>query len=153
MIENNQIKVNPPQSPSSENEMDIKKLVLSILRNWYWFALCVIVAMAMAFLFNRYSIPYFNVRSSILVDEGKSSTPLSGGLGKGGDVLEGFNIMGGDYKLLNQMVILKSKPLVTKAIEELDFEISYYAIGNVITAELYKNAPFRIEWDEDRSYY
>ncbi len=67
MTQNNQIEMNTPQSsmlednPMLEDDLDIKKLLLNVLSNWYWFVLSLIITLAMAFLYNHYSVPIYNI--------------------------------------------------------------------------------------------
>ena len=140
--------INSPQSPSSDKETDIKKLVINIFRNWYWFVLCITAALVIAFFYNRYTTPYYKVHTSLLIEEGKSSSPLTSGMGKG-DVFQGFSNTGGNFNLYNHMAVLKSKPLINKVIDELDFEVSYYVAGDIIKNEMYGGTPFKVEWDFD----
>jgi capsular exopolysaccharide synthesis family protein len=130
----------------SRNETDVKKIVLQVLRNWYWFVFCLLIAGALAFFYNRYTTPLVRVQSNILMQETNSSSPLSGGMEKG-DVFQGFSSMGSNFNLHNQMAILKSKSLISRVVDALDFEVSYYIMGDIIVNELYGVTPFIIEWD------
>lgn len=47
------------------------------------------------------------------------------------------------------MIIMKSQPVVAKAIRELGFEVSYHNEGKLSTAENYTDAAFRVEWDRN----
>ncbi|RLD43785.1 MAG: hypothetical protein DRI88_10475, partial [Bacteroidetes bacterium] len=144
----NQRNNKPVSGKSASNEdMDVRRLVISVLRNWYWFILAVVVALAIAFLYNRYTTPLYKICSSILIEEKNTGSPLSGNMNNG-DVFQGFSLMGSDYNLFNQMAVLKSKPLIRRVVDELDFELSYYREGNIMTSEMYRNPPFRVQWEE-----
>ena len=130
------------------NDMDVRRLVFQLLHHWYWFVLTVIIALFLAYLYNRYTTPVYKIRSSILIEEKKATSPLSGGMENGG-VFQGFSLMGSDYNLYNQMAVLQSKSMISRVMEDLDFKVSYYRVGNIITAEMYRNPPFRVEWDRN----
>jgi capsular exopolysaccharide synthesis family protein len=63
-----------------------------------------------------------------------------------GEALQGF---GTSYQgISNQMIILKSKPLIQRALDELGFEVSYFHEGKISIAENYTDAPFKVVWDK-----
>ncbi len=142
--QNGQDARNVPQN----DDLDMRRLVFQMLRHWYWFVLSVVVALSVAYVYNRYTTPVYEIRSSILIEEKKATSPLSGGMENGG-VFQGFSLMGSDYNLYNQMAVLQSKSLISRVMEDLDFKVSYYRVGNIITAEMYRNPPFRVEWDRN----
>ena len=111
---------------------DIKKIVFKILNNWYWFILSVFVTGVLAFAYNRYTIPVYEINTTMLFEDdyGNSSSML-GGTGAVGDVFQGLGGLNSMKNINNQILILNSTPVVAKTIEELNFEVSYYAVGNV----------------------
>ncbi|MGC9353852.1 MAG: Wzz/FepE/Etk N-terminal domain-containing protein, partial [Mariniphaga sp.] len=64
-----------------DDSIDLRKLTFKFLRNWYWFVLAVVVTVGLAFLYNRYKTPVYEVNASMLVEEGKTTSPLSGAIG------------------------------------------------------------------------
>ncbi len=59
-----------------EDSLDIKKYLFKILFNWYWFAISIFIALAAAYLVNRYTTPIYNVSATVILrnDLGGSST-------------------------------------------------------------------------------
>ncbi|VAW15631.1 hypothetical protein MNBD_BACTEROID01-89, partial [hydrothermal vent metagenome] len=136
-----------PRYLQEEDTIDIKKLVLRLLSYWYWFVLCVILSLGSAYLYNRYTTRVYEISSSLLIDAGKSVSPLAGG-GAGGDLFGGFGLMSSNLRdFYNQLIILKSNPVIEKTLEGLDFEVSYYSVGRIMSSESYKSAPFRVKID------
>jgi len=136
-----------PRYLQEEDTIDIKKLVLRLLSYWYWFVLCIILSLGIAFFYNRYTTRVYEISSSLLIDAGKSVSPLSGGGGEG-DLFGGFGLMSSSLRdFYNQVIILKSNPVIEKALEGLDFEVSYYSVGRIMSSESYKSAPFRVKMD------
>jgi tyrosine-protein kinase Etk/Wzc len=122
-----------------------KKLIGRILANWYWFIICLLLGLAAAWFYNHYTTPVYAIKSSMLIQEKSSNAFLSQNRGISGQIFQGF---GTDHQgIYNQMVILKSKPLITRAISELDLEVSYYREERFAKHEIYNNAPFKIIWD------
>src|SRR5690554_564382 len=136
--------------PQDDDSIDLKKLIFKFLRNWFWFVLAVIVSVGLAFLYNRYKTPVYEINASMLVEEGKNTSPLSGSLGSPQqNIFQGLGGMNSMQNIYNQMVILNSTPIVSRTLDELDFEVSYYAVGRVSVTERYKEVPFQVMWDKN----
>lgn len=130
--------------PGDSNINDILKIIKKLLKKWYWFVLALTIALSSAFLYIRYTPPFYQVQSKVLVGEGNTKSPLSAIFGQG---------MAQDNRdwasLYNQIAILGSSPIISKTLNGLDFEVSYFSIGRVGETEMYKNAPFEILWNKD----
>lgn len=122
-----------------EESIDIKAIFLKLARYWYLFALTIFVAVAIAFLFNKYTSPVYEVSASVLVETEKSVDP-SAMIGFGGALSSGFEIS-------NEIGKLTSFSLVYRTIKSLDFEVSYFKDESLIKTELYQAAPFEIIFD------
>jgi tyrosine-protein kinase Etk/Wzc len=123
-----------------------KKLTGRLIANWYWFIICLLLGLAVAWYYNRYTTPVYAIKSSMLIQEKSSNSFLSQNRGISGQIFQGF---GTDHQgIYNQMVILKSKPLITMAVSELNMEVSYYRQERFAKHEIYNDAPFRIIWDK-----
>src|SRR5690554_3809336 len=125
---------------------EVKKIISLLLSKWYWFLIAVAIAITAAVYYIKITPPLYEVRSTILLDNTNAVTPLTALYGPGSSFQQG-NL---DYSsMYNQIAILTSTPIVTRTISELDFEISYYEVGQFATTELYKDVPFQILWDEN----
>ncbi|WP_185154415.1 exopolysaccharide transport family protein [Fulvivirga sp. M361] len=51
----------------------------------------------------------------------------------------------------NEEILLRSYPLIRKAVEKLDFNVSYYQEGDIKTSELYPGPPLKISVDSIHS--
>ena len=129
-----------------DETVDIKRIIFKYLYNWYWFVLALLLAFAAAYLYNRYTPPIYEISSTILVEEEKTSSSFTGGTG---NVFQGLGIMNSMRNINNQIAILKSTPIITRTLQELDFEVSYYAVGRIIASEQYKDVPFQVIWQHD----
>jgi capsular exopolysaccharide synthesis family protein len=136
------------QDQTAQDELPIfnyKRLVSELISKWYLFVLFLALGMTGAWLYNRYTTTMFAARASLMILEEGSTTFWREGGGFSGEALRGF---GTSYQgISNQMIIMKSKPVVTRAIQELGFEVSYHNEGRLSTAENYTDAAFTVEWD------
>ena len=130
-----------------KDEIYLKKIALKYLNNWYWFIVSVALMLFIAFLYNRYSPTIYNISTSILIESKKQESPLTGTSFSDDNVFQGFGAMGVDRNINNQMVILKSRPLINRTLSELEYEISYYSVGRIKKVERYNEAPFIVHWD------
>jgi len=123
-----------------------KRIISELVTKWYWFFICLAIAYTIAWLYNRYTTTVFSMKSSIMIMEEGSTSFWRENRGFTGEALQGF---GTSYQgISNQMIILKSKPLIQRTLDELGFEVSYYHEGKISIAENYTDAPFRVIWDK-----
>lgn len=117
-----------------EETIDIKKFIVRIIRNWYWFIISVTIAYAIAYIINFYTDPLYSVSGTLIINDEKKSTAEL--------LMNTFNTR---KNLDNEIAILKSNKMAFKAINELpDFQVSYFAIGRMRKPMLYKSAPFTV---------
>jgi capsular exopolysaccharide synthesis family protein len=124
----------------SEDSFDIRKFLITIFRNWYWFAISIFVTYSTAFLINRYTPSKYSVSSTLIInDERKSTAEILI------NALDRFNAR---RNIENEIAILRSLSMARKTLLELpDFEISYYIVGSVMESMLYRPTPFKVILD------
>ena len=110
-----------------EESIDIKALFFKFVRYWYLFALTIFVVIVVAFLFNKYTSPVFEVKTTVLVKDDKGGLDAASMLG-------GLGLSNTQQNVENEIGILTSFSLSYRAIRELDFEISYFCILSVSPA-------------------
>lgn len=122
-----------------EQGIDFRKWFGIFLRSWPLFLVCLLVALTIAFIAYSLSTPVYEVHANLLVNEEKD--PLDKAA-----LFEGA-IYFNQYQLENEKGILQSKGVTSRAIENLDFEVSYYRRELFREYELYMNSPFSIHMD------
>ncbi len=138
------------EDQTAQDELPIfnyKRLVSELISHWYLFVLFMAIGLSGAWLYNRYTTTMYAARASVMILEEGSTTFWRQQGGFSGEALRGF---GTSYQgIQNQMIIMKSKPVVLRAIRDLGFEVSYHNEGKLSTAENYTDAAFRVEWDRN----
>jgi len=120
-------------SISGFTDFNLKELLLKYLRYWYWFAICFIVFTLFAYVLLRYSVPQYDVSSTIVIsqEDNLSDAGLSAfkdlGLEQSQDQIE------------NEIQILKSKTLIKNVITKLKLNVQYFYEGNILDIEEYEN--------------
>ena len=124
---------------NDDQGIDIKNLIYICLSHWYLFAACVVIALAIGFVINRYTTNVYQVTGTVLVKEDKTSfDPTS--------IMTGISY-GSMQNLENEMAVLRSYSLCERVVKKMDLEVSYFEKGRIATTEMYKTAPFTVEFD------
>ncbi|HFB62058.1 MAG TPA: hypothetical protein ENJ69_03645, partial [Bacteroidetes bacterium] len=122
-----------------EENIDIKALVFKFSRHWYLFVISIFVAIIVAFLFNKYTNPEYEVSSTVLVKDNKSKLDPS--------ALLGIGLSNTQQNIENEIGKLSSFTLAYRSVRKLHFEVSYFEKEGLMTKEMYKTAPFEIVFD------
>ena len=124
-----------------EEGIDIKKYIYLILSHWWWFGIAVFVALTIAYLVNRYSQEIYSASCSVIIGEEKSGT---GTIESIMDELSRVRNRQRKAVVENEISILKSYKMARLALEELEFGITYTAVGRrgIAETQLYKRSPF-----------
>jgi uncharacterized protein involved in exopolysaccharide biosynthesis len=124
---------------NKEESIDFKALFFKFYRYWYLFVLTIIVAVIIAFLFNKYTEPVYEISTTVLVKDDASMDPQS---------LIGLGSFGRrQQNIENEIGILQSHSLAYRTVTRLPFEVSYYYEKDFIKKEIYGESPFIVEFD------
>ena len=133
------------QTNHSEETINVKEILLKYYKYWYYFFLSLILCLIGAFLFNRYTTPIYSGSTTILIrDDSNASLGAE-------NLLEGLELFSGKKNLKNEIGILESYDLISKTIQNLQFQTSYFHVGKIRTAEVYKNIPFNTIIDSTKT--
>lgn len=119
------------------------KYFFSIIRNNWWISVFLILASYLVFIAYNYKITaVYGAQCQILLksnDEYNRGSVISDNMG-------GYY---GSYRTYvdnsNELRVLRSYDLISKAIDRLNFEVSYFIVGRIKTTEVYKGVPFSIK--------
>ncbi|MCD4832921.1 MAG: polysaccharide biosynthesis tyrosine autokinase [Bacteroidales bacterium] len=129
-----------PTNIYQEESIDIKKYLFKFLANWYWFAIALSIALAVAYMVNRYSEPTYTINSSLIISDKQSDVASIEAI-----IAElGRSRVRRKATVVNEISILKSYKMARLAIEELDFGILYVGVGRreIAESKMYHNCPF-----------
>lgn len=139
------------QLPEEEG-IDIKKYIFLILSHWWWFAIALFISLTIAYLINRYSQEVYSASCSIIVGEEQTS---AGSIESMMEELSRFRNRKRQAVVENEISILKSQKMTRLALSELDFNVTYTAIGrrNIAESQLYNLSPFIVLLDTAKTSY
>jgi tyrosine-protein kinase Etk/Wzc len=128
----------PTQSIISPEENDLKKIIDLLTRNSKFFLISVLVALLIAFLYNRYAVPVYKISASMLIREDKPAQKAN--------INEYINtgLFGTNQNFQNELWVLKSSPVIEQTIENLDLTVNYFRKEGFFYTDIYKDSPFRV---------
>ncbi len=129
-----------------EEGLDIKLIIQKALKYWYLFILLLPLSLAGAYLYLRYTPPMYDASLLLLIKDEESSGQLN-------EEAAFAEIGFGNQKrnLKNELLILKSTPLMLRVVEALDLQNNYINLASTTKENLYKKSPVRIlDWQPEQ---
>ncbi|MBC7426869.1 MAG: hypothetical protein H7321_10070, partial [Bacteroidia bacterium] len=118
----------------SEMPFDFDKLWLIFKKSWYWFPILLTIAVVSCHYYIKYTKPVYRATSTIKLEVQKEASNL--GISNIAS-LQSDNLSG-------EIELIRSKLVAQDVAGIVDLNISYYAVGNILTTELFGNSPFKI---------
>lgn len=128
---------NPYNGKNQDDELDIKKFVYLILRQWYWFALFGAVGLMCAYGYKKLTKQEYVASTSIMVPEKSSGLNVN-------DLFKGA-IDAPSNNIYNQIEIIQSYYNISKALQNLNWRTSWYKKDLFIWKGIYKSEPFDVQ--------
>ena len=136
---------NVQQELEEGSSFDFKIIYSTLILNWQWFVLSLIICLSAAAIKLRYTTPMYQSYAKLLIKDdnnggrrgGRSTIANSSTLG----------IMTNSEGIDNEMEILKSTQLATEAVKQLKLYTVYNLEGRIKDHLLYKNQPVNVDLD------
>lgn len=123
----------------SAEEIDFSRIMDLFKRRWYVVLLTIILSMAGAYMYLRYSQPVYEAYATLKIVEPNAELRSYGVLRQMDNVTDNIN---------SEMEILQSRRLVGDAVRIMpDIQVSYFTVGRVKTTEVYNRSPFQVLLD------
>lgn len=139
-MDSNQVAA-PAENPE-ESEIHISEIVRPYIRKWPWFVLSALTALLLAYFYLKFSTPVYNVKSTILIKDAKSTNP-----GMDAGVLRDLSGIGGmsTNSIDNEIEIFKSKKLMREVVTAKNLETVIISDTGFREKELYGDtSPFLV---------
>lgn len=116
-----------------------RELLFRYLRYLPWILICASVAFALAYIKLRYTVPVYEVQSSLLIQDNEpAENDKSGRLGE-------LFMAAPAENLNNEIQLLRSTPIIQRVVRDLNLQTTYYNEGKVRrSSPLYQNLPFQL---------
>ena len=131
---------NKLENDLEERNFDFKRFFIKYLRYWYVFIITLVLAFFIARYYNWYTSPIYKASCQMIVKDENANNSAE-------NILKDLSSMKHTVNLENEIQILKSKSLISKAIKDLELNITYLMQGNIKSTELYTKSPFIVKTD------
>lgn len=120
----------------NKQEIDYTKFAKIILSRWYWVLATTFIALIIAHIYLWYTPKLYSTAAYIKFEE------------KQPDLTNAVSLSGLNRNYTNKIAAeswtFKSKQLLHKAVDYIDWPISYYLVGRIRSTDLYPNKPFSL---------
>lgn len=114
--------------------------IFSLLKkNWYWFITATLFALFGAKFYLGHTLPVYQTAVTVLINE-TEDRPLV----DNSELLEGLGLPGGMKNLENQIMVIKSRALTERTLQQLPFEIEFYVKTLRNRLPIYPDSPVNI---------
>ena len=128
----------------TEESIDLRAIVHSVIDNWYWYVISIVLCIAAGLVYLKMADPIFEVTSSVILKQEKSAPEEM-------LLLQDFGFEGGTNNIDNEIGVFKSSDLITKVVTAQEFYISYRGerrFNLFYSPELYKESPVYVRWED-----
>ncbi|NND32645.1 MAG: polysaccharide biosynthesis tyrosine autokinase [Saprospiraceae bacterium] len=122
-------------------QFDLREWLRRLTQYWWVFILGLMICVPTGYLYLRYATFEYATSAKLLIKD----VGTSGNLSESGILVEDLGIGSGRKDMDNEIEILKSRPLLTAAVEKIGANIIYYRQGRIKDSELYKDSPIVID--------
>jgi capsular exopolysaccharide synthesis family protein len=116
--------------------------VFQLIRRYLlWYILCFMLAIAVGFTYMRYANYKYKATSALLI----KNEDKGGGLFGSGQPIENLLLASNNNNVHNEIEILKSRNLLERVCDSLNFSKQYYLKGTFKTTNIFRNSPLIID--------
>ncbi len=116
------------------NEFELGLFLYIVRRSLLWIVLSILLALASAFLYLRYTAPTYESRTILQLRESNTAQQILN--------VESFVE---DKNLQADVELMRSRFFISKALDRMPLEVSYFNRGQILTEEFYTNSFFNVK--------
>lgn len=119
----------PASSTAIIDEKDIKKTIVMVFKNWYWFILFIGLGIGGSVFYLYKATNYYSPTAKVLIKPQKNAIKdaLSASLSASGPSKD---------EIANEIEVLSSSSLINEVVNKLNLDISYFIEGRLKTGEI-----------------
>lgn len=144
MEENKFLGTEPTTENNEGSSLDFQTIYTTLILNWKWFVLSLIICLGCAFIYLRYTTPIFQAGAKLLIKDDNS------GASRGRNAIMSTSTLGtisNSTGIDNEMEILKSMSIAEQTVKHLKLYVSYKAEGKIKDHIIYKSQPVNVDLD------
>ena len=145
MEDNKYIELESSQEQGEKSSFDFQTIYTTLVLNWKWFLLSLIICLGSAAIYLRYSTKIYQATEKLLIKDDETSGRRGGANNIQNVTNLGFitNSNGID----NEMEILTSHSLAAQTVRDLKLYVNYKLEGRVKDHLLYRTQPITVDID------
>ena len=143
MEENKNFVPNSVQEQEEKSSFDFQAIYTTLILNWKWFVLSLIICIGAAFIYLRYTPPVYQAYTKMLIKDDEGNNRRGNGLQN----MTNLGIISNSNGIDNEMEILASHTLATNAVRDLKLYATYKKRGHITDRLLYLNQPISVDMD------
>lgn len=144
MEENKNVEIDPYGLPQEEEKsaFDFAAIYTTLILNWKWFALSLIICLGLAAIYLRYKTPIYQASAKLLIKDNNQGSSRSNLMNTAT-----LGMISNTNGIDNEMEILTSHSLAEQTVRDLKLYVNYYQVGKVKDRLLYKTQPVSVDLD------
>lgn len=118
----------------NEASLDTDKLLLILRKTWFWIPIAVCISFICGYFYLKYTKPVYRAQSLIKLEIQKEASNIG---------LNTLTTLQND-NLSGEIELIRSPLVAQDVITIVDLNVSYYAIGDILTTEIFNASPFKV---------
>ena len=135
--------MNNPLAPHNQSH-GIRYYIDLIEKNKLYFIISACIFLSGAFFLNKTTNNVYKVGISLVLNEDQNTSTQTTA-----NIMRNMGFTASNKNFTNELIALRSSPLIADALAKLDFRISYFEKFPLTTKELYKSSPFIVILDQN----
>ena len=138
---NKEVDLAAAQEDESSSSFDFATIYTTLILNWKWFLLSLIICLGSAAIYLRYKTPIYQASAKLLIKEGNQNSR------RGMMSSATLGMISNSDGINNEMEILTSHSLAEQTVRDLKLYVNYYLVGKVKSRLMYKTQPITVDMD------
>ncbi|EGC20393.1 GumC family protein [Prevotella multiformis] len=131
------------EAQETKSSIDFAVLYRTIILNWYWFILSLIICGGLGAIYLRYATPKYQSSAKLLIKDDDSGSKRGQSLQN----MTNLGIISNSAGIDNEMEILSSHSIAEDAIRDLKLYADYSTKGRIKNIILYRDQPLNVDVD------
>lgn len=147
MEENKNLGMDGIQEQEEKSAIDFQLIYSTVILNWKWFVLSLIVCLGLGYMYLKYKTPSFQTTTKVLIkddDQNKSRGGMNSMIQNAANLGFVTNSNGID----NEIVIIGAHDMALQAVTDMKIYVSYYHKGTFRSSLVYKEQEINVDVDQ-----
>lgn len=142
MEENKNLVPEESLEQEGKSSFDFAQVYKTVILNWKWFVLSLIICLGIAAIYLRYTTPIYQANAKFLIKDDNNNQ-------RGNSLKNATNLgfISNSNGIDNEIEILKSRSLAEQTVRDLKLYVSYRTEGRIKDVILYKGQPVSVDMD------